>query len=252
MGNLHRGHLELISRAKRAADRTVASVFVNPLQFVAGEDFDKYPRTLTQDQAGLEKAHCDLLFAPPAKEIYPRGMKDLTQVSVPELSTILCGHFRPGHFEGVATVVNILFNLVQPDVALFGEKDYQQLQTIRRMVADLHLPLAIIGVATEREPDGLALSSRNQYLSKDERQRAPVLNQVLQQIAERLQQGARDYAQIQSDAMRELERQGFKPQYVEVRTAELALPAADTREWVVLAAAHLGSTRLIDNIKIKS
>ncbi len=251
MGNLHRGHLELINRAKQAADKTVASIFVNPLQFAAGEDFDKYPRTLSQDQAGLEQARCDLLFAPNAKEIYPRGMKGIAQVSVPEISNILCGHFRPGHFEGVATVVNILLNLVQPDIALFGEKDYQQLQVIRRMVADLHLPLEIIGVTTEREPDGLALSSRNQYLSREERLLAPVVYQVMQKIAERLQQGARDYAQIQTDAMRDLERQGFKPQYVEARTLELGLPTPDTREWVVLAAAYLGSTRLIDNIKIR-
>lgn len=249
MGNLHRGHLELVRRAREAADKTVASIFVNPLQFGAGEDFDKYPRTLAQDQAGLEQTHCDLLFAPGAREIYPRGMNGLTQISVPEISSILCGLFRPGHFEGVATVVNILFNLVQPDVALFGEKDWQQLQVVRRMVADLHSPIEIIGVPTLREADGLAMSSRNQYLNVAERQLAPALYQTLQQVAERLKQGDRDCAQIQADAMRELERQGFRPQYVEVRTIELGVPAADAQEWVVLAAAYLGSTRLIDNIK---
>lgn len=250
MGNLHRGHLELVSRARQVADKSVASIFVNPLQFGVGEDFDKYPRTLAQDESGLAQAQCDLLFAPNASVIYPHGMQGLTQVSVPDISNILCGHFRPGHFEGVATVVTILLNLVQPDAALFGEKDYQQLQVIRRMVADLHLPVEILGAPTMREADGLALSSRNQYLSAAERELAPVLYQTLQHTAERLKLGDSDYAQIQADAMRELERQGFRPQYVEIRTPELNLPAPDTAQWVVLTASYLGATRLIDNIKI--
>lgn len=250
MGNLHRGHLELVRQARGVADKTIASIFVNPLQFGAGEDFDKYPRTLAQDQAGLEQAQCDLLFAPNAREIYPRGLSGVTQISVPLISSILCGQFRPGHFEGVATVVNILLNLVQPDAALFGEKDRQQLQVIRRMVTDLHLPVEIIGVPTIREPDGLALSSRNQYLTASERPLAPLVHKTLQQVAERLVNGGREYDQIQADAMRDLERHGLKPQYVEIRTPDLGLPLPETREWIALVAAYLGSTRLIDNVKI--
>lgn len=250
MGNLHRGHLELVRRARENADRVVASVFVNPLQFGPNEDFEKYPRTLDQDRAGLTRTNCDLLFAPNAKEIYPRGMEGLSTISVPGLSTILCGHFRPGHFDGVATVVNILFNLVQPDVALFGEKDYQQLLVIRRMSADLRLPMEILGIATAREPDGLALSSRNQYLSAAERQKAPFLYRTLQGVAEQLKQGRRDYAQLQTVAVRQLEAQGFKPQYLEIRNPELESPRPTTSEWVILVAAYLGATRLIDNIKI--
>ena len=250
MGNLHRGHLELVRRARESADRVVASVFVNPLQFGANEDFDKYPRTLDQDRAGLERAKADLLFAPNANEIYPRGMKGLSTISVPEISSILCGHYRPGHFEGVATVVNILFNLVQPDVALFGEKDYQQLLVIRRMTDDLRLPVEILGVATEREADGLALSSRNQYLSATERARASALNRTLLAAAAQLKQGRRDYTAIQAEATADLVKQGFKPQYFEIRTAGLDIATAQTREWVLLAAAYLGVTRLIDNVKI--
>lgn len=250
MGNLHRGHLELVRRARASADRVVASVFVNPLQFGPNEDFDKYPRTLDQDRSGLERAQADVLFAPSANEIYPRGMNGLSLISVPGISTILCGHFRPGHFDGVATVVNILFNLVQPDVALFGEKDYQQLLVIRRMTADLRLPVEILGVATEREADGLALSSRNQYLSASERSQAPHLHRALVAAAAHLQQGRRDYAAIQAEALAQLERQGFKPQYFEIRTLELGPATPQTREWVLLAAAYLGATRLIDNVKI--
>lgn len=250
MGNLHRGHLELVRRARERADRVVASVFVNPLQFGANEDFDKYPRTLDQDRAGLERVKADLLFAPSATEIYPRGMTGLSTISVPGISSILCGHYRPGHFDGVATVVNILFNLVQPDVALFGEKDYQQLLVIRRMTDDLRLPVEILGIATEREADGLALSSRNQYLSATERARASALNRTLLDAAAQLKRGRRDYAAIQAEATAALVKQGFKPQYFEIRTTGLDLATAQTREWVLLAAAYLGTTRLIDNVKI--
>ena len=249
MGNLHRGHLELVRKARERSDRVVASVFVNPLQFGPNEDFEKYPRTLEQDRAGLAQASCDLLFAPNAKEIYPRGMEGLSKISVPGISAVLCGHFRPGHFDGVATVVNILFNLVQPDVALFGEKDYQQLLVIRRMTADLRLPIEIVGVATEREPDGLALSSRNQYLSDKERAKAAALYQTLQHVTERLKQGEQDCSKIQSEAIAQLEREGFKPQYLEICNPELGVPAPNARAWVVLAAAYLGATRLIDNVK---
>src|SRR5690606_34853338 len=172
MGNLHRGHLRLMEQGRARADRVVASVFVNPLQFGPDEDFERYPRTLAEDRAALAAAGVDLLFAPAVAEIYPRGREGLSCVRVPGVSEELDGAHRPGHFDGVATVVSILFHLVQPDVALFGEKDYQQLAVIRQMVADLHLPIAIVGVPTERDADGLALSSRNQYLSADERARA--------------------------------------------------------------------------------
>lgn len=250
MGNLHRGHLELVRRGREVAQRVVSSVFVNPLQFGPTEDFSRYPRTLAQDQSALQNAQCDLLFAPAAAEIYPRGMQGLARVSLPEVSTILCGQFRPGHFDGVATVVSILFNLVQPDIALFGEKDYQQLLVIRRMVTDLHMPIDIIGVATEREPDGLALSSRNQYLSSQERQLAPEMYATLCEVADKLHKGRRDFAALSYAGIKRLEAAGFRSQYLEIRAPDLQPPAASGGEFVVLAAAYLGQTRLIDNVTI--
>ena len=248
MGNLHRGHIEIVHRGREMAQRVAASIFVNPLQFGPSEDFNRYPRTLKEDQAKLADAGCDLLFAPTAAEIYPNGMEQLTRISVPGISSILDGHFRPGHFEGVATVVSILLNLVQPDVALFGEKDYQQLLVIRRMVADLHMPVRIVGVSTQREPDGLALSSRNQYLSADERKTAAVLHTVLNEVAGQLKSGRREFSAMQTAGMQQLERAGFKPQYLEIRTKDLANPTETTLNFVVLAAAYLGATRLIDNV----
>ncbi|HVT35386.1 MAG TPA: pantoate--beta-alanine ligase [Nevskiaceae bacterium] len=250
MGNLHRGHLELVRRGREVADRVVASVFVNPLQFGPNEDFNRYPRTLPADQAGLERAQADLLFAPSAAEIYPRGMERLTRVNVPAVSDILCGHFRPGHFEGVATVVSILFNLVQPDAALFGEKDYQQLYIIRRMVADLHMPIDVVGVATEREPDGLALSSRNQYLDAQERKLAPELYATLTEVADKLKAGRRDFSALSYAGIKRLEATGFRPQYLEVLNADLVAPAKENNSFVVLVAAYLGRTRLIDNVSV--
>lgn len=250
MGNLHRGHLELVRRGRSAADRVVSSVFVNPLQFGPSEDFNRYPRTLEQDKAALEQAGADLLFAPTAQEIYPRGMDDLAKVSVSGVSNILCGHFRPGHFDGVATVVSILFNLVQPDTALFGEKDYQQLLVIRRMVADLHMPIEIVGVATEREPDGLALSSRNQYLSPQERQLAPEMYATLTEVADKLKAGRRDFSALCYAGIKRLEASQFRPQYLEVRAPDLGQPQRDGSGFVILAAAYLGKTRLIDNVTI--
>lgn len=247
MGNLHAGHLRLVEIARQRADVVIASVFVNPLQFGPTEDFERYPRTLAQDRDRLESARCDLLYAPSAEEMYPRGRQNLTTVSVPELSGILCGRYRPGHFDGVTTVVNILFNQVQPDLALFGEKDYQQLFLIRRMVADLHLPIEIVGVPTEREADGLALSSRNQYLTPEQRARAGAIHRALEAIAEGLRQGRRDYATMAGEQLNQLESQGFKPQYLEIRRPDLGLPDAQSREWVILVAAYLGTTRLIDN-----
>lgn len=251
MGNLHRGHLELVRRGREMADRVVASVFVNPLQFGPNEDFGRYPRTLEQDQAALTQAGADLLFAPSAQEVYPRGMEGLTKVGVPGVSSSLCGHFRPGHFDGVATVVSILLNLVQPDTALFGEKDYQQLFIIRRVVADLHMPIEIIGIATEREPDGLALSSRNQYLSAEERRLAPEMYATLSEVAEKLKAGRRDFSALCYAGIKRLEASQFRPQYLEVRAPDLGLPSREGRDFVILAAAYLGKTRLIDNVTIR-
>lgn len=247
MGNLHEGHLQLVARARILVDRVVASVFVNPLQFGPTEDFERYPRTLPADAAKLDGAGCALLFAPDVAEMYPRGRENLALVRVPGISEELDGAFRPGHFDGVATVVSILFHQVQPDVAVFGEKDWQQLQVIRRMVADLHLPIAIVGEPTARAADGLALSSRNQYLSQAERALAPEIHRTLVDLAGALKSGRRDYERLQGEALARLTRAGFAPQYVEIRAPDLRPARADAREWVVLVAAFLGKTRLIDN-----
>jgi pantoate--beta-alanine ligase len=252
MGNLHRGHLRLVEHARQQAQRVVASVFVNPLQFGPNEDFGRYPRTLAQDQEHLTAAGCDLLFAPAEDEVYPRGRDALCSVVVPPSLDILEGACRPGHFNGVATVVSILFHLVQPDVALFGQKDYQQLLVIRRMVADLHLPIEIVGVATEREADGLALSSRNQYLTPEQRQRAAGMHAALAYVSAVLRQGRRDFEKIADDGVKMLEDRGFSPQYLAIRRPDLALPAALDQQFVVLAAAMLGQTRLIDNLLVET
>lgn len=247
MGNLHEGHLQLVGRAREAAGKVVASVFVNPLQFGPNEDFDRYPRTLPEDSRKLAAGSCDLLFAPSVAEMYPRGRQSLSAVRVPALSEVLEGEFRPGFFDGVATVVSILFNQVQPDIAVFGQKDWQQLQVVRRMVADLHLPIEIIGQPTARDADGLALSSRNQYLSPDERRVAPRLHAALVEIDAALRAGSRDFNALRQAAMHTLSAGGFAPQYVEIRAPDLEAPAPEAREWVVLCAAFLGRTRLIDN-----
>ncbi|MGQ0697915.1 MAG: pantoate--beta-alanine ligase [Panacagrimonas sp.] len=247
MGNLHAGHLQLVTRSRELAQRTVASIFVNPLQFGPNEDFDRYPRTLAEDALRLEAVDCDLLFAPRVAEMYPRGREGLSGVRVPALSEQLEGAFRPGFFDGVATVVSILFNQVQPDVAVFGQKDWQQLQVVRRMVADLHVPIEIVGHPTARDADGLALSSRNQYLSATERSQAPAMHHALVAAAAGLSAGRRDFAALQSEAMASLEQAGFVPQYVEIRNADMGLPDIVETQWVVLAAAFLGRTRLIDN-----
>lgn len=250
MGNLHVGHLKLVEQAREHAERVVVSIFVNPLQFGPSEDFKSYPRTLEADKAKLMSATTDLLFAPSVGEMYPGGQAQVTHVEVPELSAILDGKFRPGHFIGVATVVAKLFNMVQPDVALFGEKDYQQLVVIRRMVADLSMPVEIIGVPTMREPDGLAMSSRNQYLTPSERELAPLLYRTLCEVAQALQDGRRDLQKLESEAVRTLS-DGMRPDYVSIRTARmLTSPSADTADFVVLAAAWLGKARLIDNIEV--
>lgn len=252
MGNLHGGHLRLVEAARGLARRVAVSVFVNPLQFGAGEDIAAYPRTLEVDTAQLRGAGVDLLVVPDAREIYRRPLDEVTRVLVPGLSDILCGAVRPGHFHGVATVVAALFNVVQPDVAVFGEKDYQQLLVIRRMAADLHLPVDIVGVPTVRDPDGLALSSRNAYLSAAERAAAPRLYAALVQARDRIAAGDRDYTAVEAQALRLLDAAGFRPDYVAIRrAADLAPPSAADDELIILAAAWLGGrTRLIDNLRV--
>ncbi len=249
MGNLHAGHLDLMQEAARQADRVVVSIFVNPLQFGEGEDFDAYPRTLEEDTRKLMELGVDLLFAPTVDTLYPSGQEVQTRVEVPALSDILCGASRPGHFVGVATVVCKLFNMVQPDLAVFGEKDYQQLMVIRRMVADLDMPVQIVGRSTVREPDGLAMSSRNGYLTADQRGAAPLLYRTLQSTAEALRRGDRDYTGLETAARKVLQEVGFRPDYYVIRRAgDLAPPGQSEDNLVVLAAAYLGTTRLIDNL----
>jgi pantoate--beta-alanine ligase len=250
MGNLHAGHFSLIARAREHADRVVASIFVNPTQFGPREDFASYPRTLAQDQAGLAASGCDLLFAPATDEMYPFGAASSVRVEVPELSDILDGAARPGHFIGVATVVAKLLNLVQPDVAVFGQKDYQQLLVIRRMVHDLRMPVEIVAAPTQREANGLAMSSRNQYLSAEERERAGVIFRCLGMMRSELHAGKNREA-VEAAADRMLRDAGLAPDYAVLRRAQdLALPgeAVQPRELVALIAAKLGRARLIDNL----
>ena len=250
MGNLHAGHLSLVRAGRACADRVVASIFVNPLQFAANEDLDAYPRTLDADRAQLAAMGCDLLFTPSVRTIYPHGQDSHTRVEVPGLSDWLCGASRPGHFVGVATVVCKLLNLMQPDVALFGEKDFQQLLVIRRLVEDLALPVEIIGVPTTREADGLAMSSRNGYLTPAERALAPALYRVLNQTAEALRAGE-VLAQAEYAGRNALAAAGLRPDYLSVRRAEDLAPAgAADRALVILAAAYLGRARLIDNLRV--
>lgn len=252
MGNLHAGHGDLVSRARQVADRVVVSVFVNPMQFGPSEDFAQYPRTPDEDRQLLEKLDVDVLFTPEVSGIYPAGVSHSTVVDVPELSSTLCGEFRPGHFQGVATVVVKLLNLVAPDVALFGEKDFQQLAIIRRAVTDLCLPVTIIGSPTVRERDGLAMSSRNRYLTAEQRLIAPKIFAILEKARQALQAGNRDFKQIESIGNAALAAAGYKVDYFAVRDAEtLQAPAAHTAHLVVLTAARLGRARLIDNVQVK-
>jgi pantoate--beta-alanine ligase len=252
LGNLHRGHMSLIALAHERAERVVVSIFVNPTQFGPGEDFQDYPRTLAMDRRRLSRAEVDLLFLPTDEEIYASGEPNETQVSVPGLSELLCGASRPGHFDGVTSVVNRLLNIVQPNFALFGQKDYQQLVIIRRMVADLHMPVEILAGPTFRDANGLAMSSRNQYLTDEQKTRAPGLFKALKTAGQQLQAGNRDFAGIESSALESLRHAGFDPDYVSVRKAGDLSPAdKGSRFLVVMAAARLGKTRLIDNVLIE-
>ena len=253
MGNLHAGHVSLIEAARRHGKRFVASIFVNPMQFGPNEDFAHYPRTPTQDAKMLADAGCDLMFCPEVSEIYPNGAENATRVEVPGISDILCGEYRPGHFEGVATVVAKLFNIVDADVAIFGEKDFQQLTVIRRMVADMCLRVAIVGAPTVREPDGLAMSSRNQYLDDAQRKLAPAIYRELKRAVAALQAGVRDYPQVEGAGRAALDGAGFRTDYFSVRDAKSLAPAApETTHFVVLTATRLGKARLIDNIQYTS
>ena len=250
MGNLHRGHIELINIAKPRAACTVVSIFVNRLQFGPREDFDRYPRTLTADCEKLRAAGVDVVFAPDEGEIYPEPQ--MYTVDPPGIQNVLDGAVRPGHFRGVATVVLKLFNMVNPHSAIFGKKDYQQCLVLNSMVRQLALPIEIILAETVRAQDGLALSSRNGYLTPEERKEAPRLYQLLQRSREDIASGARDYQRVELDAMSELAHHGWKPDYIAVRRqADLLPPANGERKLVVLAAARLGKTRLIDNVEVQ-
>jgi len=252
MGNLHEGHLSLVRLARERAGRVVVSIFVNPLQFGRGEDFDSYPRTSERDRELLAKEGVDLVFAPTTFELYPEGVDRTTMVDSPDFSGILEGQFRPGHFRGVATVVTKLFNIVAPDVAVFGEKDFQQLVLIRRLVRDLCLPIEIVGGAIVRDDDGLAMSSRNQYLSPTERRHAPRLHRALRAARKRIVDGERRWDDIEAEGMRALASEGFEPDYFSVRGAQDLLPPREgDEELVVLTAARLGTTRLIDNVRVR-
>ena len=251
MGNLHAGHVSLIEAARRHGERFVASIFVNPMQFGPNEDWAHYPRTPREDERMLAGAGCSLMFMPDVAEIYPNGAERATRIEVPGLSRILDGEFRPGHFEGVSTVVAKLFHIVDPDVAVFGEKDFQQLTVIRHMVADLRMPIEIIGAPTVRDHDGLAMSSRNQYLTAAERALAPQIYVALQAAARRVRAGDVDFASIERTGFHELESAGFRPDYFSIRKAQDLSPAtAQARELVILTAARIGKARLIDNVQV--
>ena len=252
MGSLHEGHLSLVRCACDATDRVIATVFVNPTQFGPNEDYERYPRSLERDVELLAGAGAALLFAPEVAEMYPGGTVDGTRVEVPEVSGILEGWFRPGHFAGVATIVTKLFNIAQADVAVFGEKDFQQLVVIRQLVRDLCLPVRVLGAPIVRDVDGLALSSRNVYLSPAERACAPTLQRTLQATRARILGGERNWERLEAQALDALTQAGFAPDYVAIRrSADLGAPGPGDPELVILAAARLGSTRLIDNLRVE-
>lgn len=249
MGSLHAGHLSLVTLAREHAERVVVSIFVNPTQFGEGEDFEKYPRTLERDKRRLKNSGADLIFAPDVETMYPFGIENATMVSVPQLTANFCGASRPGHFDGVTTVVARLFAMVQPDAAIFGQKDYQQQLVIRYMAEDMSLPINIITGETVREDDGLAMSSRNSYLSEEERAVAPKLYETLQFIGKELQNGRRNFEDLEDVARQRLGDAGFDVDYFAIRRAlNLEMPDRDCDDLVVLAAAKLGGARLIDNI----
>ena len=249
MGNLHEGHLSLIKYAQNISDYTVVSIFVNPTQFVVGEDFDEYPRTLDSDIESISKLNVDLVFMPDTEEIYLVNDQASIEVPVSELESIHCGKYRPGHFRGVATVVSKLFDMVKPDIAIFGEKDYQQLLIIRSLVKSLFLPIEIIGLPTVREKSGLAMSSRNNYLSQSDRQRAPMLHECIKTTIKSIKNGVIDYVYLEKEAKFFLEKAGFKIDYYSICDLD-TLRAPINENLVILAAVWLGKTRLIDNARV--
>jgi pantoate--beta-alanine ligase len=254
MGNLHSGHMSLVDLAAEYADAIVMSIFVNPTQFGIGEDFSAYPRTLAEDQALIERSgKIDALFVPDVPEIYPFGIEEAARISIPRLADELCGASRPGHFAGVLSVVARLINIVSPDVLVLGRKDYQQLVLVERMIADLRFAVQLVAGDTQRDADGLAISSRNHYLTAGERASAPALHAALERVGAALRGGARDYAGLQAHALEDLRAAGFSPDYVEVRLArDLARPNGShtPQDLVVLGAAWLGRARLIDNVLV--
>lgn len=251
MGNLHAGHLALVELAREHAERVVVSIFVNPAQFGEGEDFDAYPRTLERDKRHLKKTSADLIFAPSIETVYPFGLEMATKVSVPGLTQNFCGAARPGHFDGVTTVVARLFAMVQPDVAVFGQKDYQQQLVLRHMAVDMSLPISVITGNTVRDDDGLALSSRNSYLSDEERANAPLLYEALTSVSSELQNGRRNFEELEASAIARLSNSGFDVDYLSIRRAQnLEVPDRDCDDLVILVAAKLGGTRLIDNVVV--
>ncbi|QIR05357.1 pantoate--beta-alanine ligase [Salinivibrio costicola] len=252
MGNLHQGHLTLVRKARELGEVVAVSIFVNPMQFDRADDLANYPRTLEDDLAKLREEGVDLVFTPSAEVLYPQGLETHTTVDVPGLSTMLEGASRPGHFRGVATVVTKLFNLVQPSVACFGEKDFQQLAVIRKMVTDMAMPIEIVGVPTVRESDGLAMSSRNNNLTVDERQRAPVLAKTMRWMSAQMRNGRRDLDDLIEDAHDQLRAAGLQPDEFYIRDAStLGQVTEESRQAVILVAAYLGQTRLIDNLVVE-
>lgn len=252
MGNLHAGHLSLVAAAKTECDFVMATIFVNPMQFGPNEDFSRYPRTLAADMTSLTQAGCDAVFTPAVEELYPKGLDQQTRISVPYLSTLYCGKFRPGHFDGVCTIVCKLFNMTMADTAFFGLKDFQQFFLITRMVADLQLPIRLVGLPTVRETSGLAMSSRNGFLSPEQRELASRIHKVLQHIGIRIGAGERDFPALEQHALESLQTAGLRPDYFHVVDAATLLPpAANSHELVLLVAAHAGNTRLIDNLQVQ-
>lgn len=252
MGNLHDGHIALVKQAQQHADWVIVSIFVNRLQFGLNEDWDKYPRTVEADTEKLKQAGCDCLFYPEEKEVYPNGIDEQTRVVVPTMTNILCGASRPDHFEGVTTVVSKLFNMVQPDIAVFGKKDFQQLAIIRRMAQDLCMPVDILEGEIIRESDGLAMSSRNRYIAESERGKAVQLNISLNWLKTQIQDGKRNFDELEAEAIKQIESVGFRPDYVKICSAATLEPAAnDDTRIAILGAMYTESARLIDNVTLE-
>lgn len=250
MGNLHEGHLQLVKQARDRYDFLICTIFVNPLQFGANEDLDAYPRTLEADRESLQAEMCDCLFIPPVEEIYGEGLEHQTSVKVPNITDNFCGKSRPGHFDGVSTIVTKLFNIVQPDAAFFGLKDYQQFLVIRKLTHDLSFDIALHGIETHREESGLAMSSRNNYLSEEDRERAAELYGTLQATEAEIQNGNKDFATLEKDGAQALKKASLKPDYFSICDADtLQAAAADTEHFAILAAVYIGKSRLIDNVR---